>query len=77
MGRDFFVGGGVRRNNICVSGSAMVGVEAQRWRGPCHNSGAAHYYYLLFLYRPGRRHTLEVAYADAKSRVGTNIEEVK
>ena len=39
-GREAFVGGVGMRDNICISGSAVVNREDQCWRGPCQRSGA-------------------------------------
>ena len=46
-GREVIVRGGSRRNIICVSGSAVVGGEAWRRRGPCKRLGGG--VVLLFL----------------------------
>ena len=76
-GREAFVGGLGRRGDICVSGSAVVGREAQLQRRPRQRSGATHSYSLLCPSRPGGRHTLSVAEAEAKRKDGVNSEEVK
>ena len=74
-GRPFVRDGG-RRDVRCVSGSDVVGGEAQWRRGPLPKSGATRSYYLLCLPRTGKQRTLSVAEAEVKMEVGANIEEV-
>ena len=79
-GRKILDRGDGRRNNRCVSGSAMVRVEAWWRQGPRQMLEVTQYYYLLYLPVPGGGGggcNLPVVVAEAKREVGTNIEEVK
>ena len=75
-GREVFVGGRGRRNDICISVSAVVGEENWRRRGIRKRSTTTWYYYFLCPSGSwGGWHNPEVS--EAKREVGTTSEEVK
>ena len=80
-GREAFMGGRIRHNDRCVSGSTVVGGEYRRWQGLRKRSREMQSYSLLYPSGPGGWRTLVVAEAvvkaEAKGEIGANSEEVK